>query len=417
MRYFLSVLLILAGIGGALAEKRVALVIGNDVYSTLPDLNNARKDATDMARKLGALGFEVILKVNAGRREMTRAKRAFEGRLSSSQVGLVFYAGHGIQADGSNYLIPSDARIEFEDDLEAEGIEAKDFLEAMERAGAPMNIVILDACRDNPLPRRKRSAARGLAVVGIPRGAKGTAVLYSAGEGQAAQDGPPGGNGVFTGELLKVLDRPGLTLEQVFKRVAKGVGDRTRGKQRPWNLTSVQGDFYFRPGKGGAGSGGIDKEIVFWQSIRNSTDAADYEAYRLQYPNGAFAALARARATKYRMPQVAALPPAPAFRVTPMNEAMVARRASNVRAEPSRTSSKVGRLGAGVKVGVTGKTTVSGATWYRIALGPGLPSGYVYGKLLTEAPIHSSVQPTNEKKDYNVPLIRADDTPIKIRPN
>ena len=393
MRYFLSVLLILAGIGGALAEKRVALVIGNDVYSTLPDLNNARKDATDMARKLGALGFEVILKVNAGRREMTRAKRAFEGKLSSSQVGLVFYAGHGIQADGVNYLIPSDARIEFEDDLEAEGIEARDFLAAMERAGAPINVVILDACRDNPLPRRTRSAVRGLAVVGIPQGAKGTAVLYSAGEGQTAQDGPPGGNGVFTGELLKVLDRPGLTLEQIFKRVAKGVADRTNGKQRPWTLTSLQGDFYFTEGVPTASTSappsGGDKEALFWRAIEHSTDAADYAAYLEQYPTGSFAALARVRAARYKL---ASLPPAPTFRITPADEEMVAARTANVRAGPTTGAEKVGRLTAGTKVDVTGRTTVAGAVWYRVALA-GKRTGYVFGTLLREAAAVPPPQP------------------------
>jgi uncharacterized caspase-like protein len=406
MRYFLSVLLILAGMGGALAEKRVALIIGNDDYISLPDLNNARKDATDMARTLKRLGFEVILKVNAGRREMTRAKRAFESKLSSSQVGLVFYAGHGIQADGSNFLIPTDARIEFEDDLEAEGIEARDFLDAMERAGAPMNIVILDACRDNPLPKRTRSAARGLAVVGIPQGAKGTAILYSAGEGQVAQDGSPGGNGVFTGELLNVLDRPGLTLEQVFKRVARGVGDRTHGKQRPWSLTSLQGDFYFTGGAqtaspSAAQSGGTDKETVFWQSIQNSTDPADYEAYLSQYPNGAFAPLARARATKYRTPQVASLPPAPSFQVTPVDEEMAAVKTANVRAEPSTTSSKIGKLAVGIKVDVTGKTRVGGSTWYRIALA-NRDIGYVFGSLLTK----EEIKPPFSAKPAVTPMMR-----------
>jgi formylglycine-generating enzyme required for sulfatase activity len=312
MRGIVLALLMVLGLSFAwtsptLAEKRVALVIGNDNYSALPDLNNARKDATDMAAKLKGLGFEVILKINARRRDMGRALAEFEGKLSSSQTGLVFYAGHGIQADGRNYLIPSDARIEVEEDLRYEGVDAKDILEAMGRSGASMNIVILDACRDNPLPKRTRSAARGLSVVGIPKGTKGTAVLYSAGEGQTAQDGPLGGNGVFTGELLKVLDQPGLTLEQVFKRVAKGVGDITHGKQRPWSLTSLQGDFYFRPVQAATSTtlgGGMTPEMMFWQSIQGSTDPADFEAYLNQYPNGTFAALAHARAAKHTPPQL-----------------------------------------------------------------------------------------------------------------
>ena len=370
------------------AEKRVALVIGNDDYSTLPDLNNARKDATDMAAKLRGLGFEVIVRLDAKGRDMGRALVDFENRLAKADVGLVFYAGHGIQAYGRNYLIPADAEVEVEEDLRYEGVEAKDFLDAMGRSGAPMNIVILDACRDNPLPKRTRSAARGLAVVGIPQGTKGTAVLYSAGEGQAAQDGPPGGNGVFTGELLKVLDRPGLTLEQVFKRVAKGVGDRTHGKQRPWSLTSLQGDFYFTGGARAASpsagpSGGMTAEMMFWNSIQGDTNPASFQAYLSQYPNGSFAALARVRIAELTAPQVVSLPPAPAFQVAPVDEEMVAAKTANVRAEPIATSSKIGRLEAGTKVDVTGKTTVSGATWYRVALaGKGI--GYVFGTLLTE---------------------------------
>jgi hypothetical protein len=394
MRDIVLALLMVLGLSFAwtsptLAEKRVALVIGNDNYSALPDLNNARKDATDMAAKLKGLGFEVILKINARRRDMGRALAEFEGKLSSSQTGLVFYAGHGIQADGRNYLIPSDARIEVEEDLRYEGVDAKDILEAMGRSGASMNIVILDACRDNPLPKRTRSAARGLSVVGIPKGTKGTAVLYSAGEGQTAQDGQLGGNGVFTGELLKVLDQPGLTLEQVFKRVAKGVGDLTHGKQRPWSLTSLQGDFYFRPVQAATSpslGGGMTAEMLFWQSIQGSKNPADFEAYVLQFPNGTFAALARNRIKDLKGRQVASLPPPKhSFDVSPMDEELVAVKNANVRSEPSTRGDKVGRFSAGSKVNVTGKTRVSGSTWYRVALARG-NIGYVLGNLLKDKP-------------------------------
>ena len=160
------------------AAKRVALVIGNDTYKTLPDLNNAKADARGMASKLKSLGFDVILKLNASRRDVGRALDDFEAKLNGAEAGLVFYAGHGISADGHNYLIPSDARIEDERDLRYEGIDAGDFLQTMKRAGSDLNIVILDACRDNPLPKRKRSAARGLGVPVIPVGIKGTAIVY-----------------------------------------------------------------------------------------------------------------------------------------------------------------------------------------------------------------------------------------------
>ena len=300
----------------AYAERRLALVIGNNDYDhkSLPDLNNAWKDASDMAAKLKGLGFEVILKLNASEREMNRSIGVFSGRLSGGDTGLVFYAGHGIQSDGRNYLIPSDAEIEIEDDLLSEAITAERFLSAMNNAGVALSVMILDACRDNPLPKRRRSAARGLAVVNVPKGASGTVVLYSAGPGQTAEDGPRGGNGVFTGALLKTLDKPGLKLEEVFKETAKAVARKTNNRQKPWINASLTGDFYFR--KGGpqdfsAPSGGMSAEVAFWQSIQGSQRASGYEAYLQQFPNGTFAALARSRAKELK---VASLPK-PSFRI------------------------------------------------------------------------------------------------------
>ena len=187
----------------AQGERRVALVIGNDKYAHFPDLNNTGKDARDMAAKLEALGFDVIARYNSSRRATGRAIQQFSAKLSAGGTGLVFYAGHGVQADGTNYLIPSNAEIEIEieADLRYEALDANDILRAMKAAGNPLNIIILDACRDNPLPKRTRSAARGLAITAIPSGVKGTAILYAAGPGQTAQDGSKGGNGVFTGAL------------------------------------------------------------------------------------------------------------------------------------------------------------------------------------------------------------------------
>ena len=142
--------------------KRVAIVIGNDTYQTLPQLNNAARDARDMASMLSRLGFEVIVRTDAGSQEIGRALAEFEAKASGAEAALVFYAGHGIQADGVNWLIPSDANVEVEADLRFEGIRASELLETMKRAGADVNILILDACRDNPLPKRVRSGARGL---------------------------------------------------------------------------------------------------------------------------------------------------------------------------------------------------------------------------------------------------------------
>ena len=231
------------------ANSRFALVFGIDQYAHLPDLENAGRDAQALSDQLSGLGFEVILRLNSNHRQVYRSLRDFENRLSEGGTGVVFFAGHGIQADGRNYLIPSDAQVEVEDDLEAEAIDAGRILESMARAGNPLNILILDACRDNPLPRHTRSAARGLTITSIPSGARGTAILYAAGEGQVAQDGPEGGHGIFTQALLDALETPNLKLEEVIKQVTRGVLQRTNGRQRPWSLASIQGDFYFNPKK------------------------------------------------------------------------------------------------------------------------------------------------------------------------
>ena len=149
-----------------------------------------------------------------------------------------------------------------------------------------MNIVILDRCRDDPLPKRSRSSARGLSIQAIPQGIKGTAILYSAAPGQVAQDGSRGGHGVFTGELLKVLDQPGLKLEEVFKETATKVAAATNGSQDPWMNSSVKGDFFFRGGKAApvASGSAVDKEAMFWQSIAYSDDPDVFEAIWLNIP-------------------------------------------------------------------------------------------------------------------------------------
>jgi len=389
----IAALVLSFGISSAEAAKRVALVIGNNSYKTLPDLDNARTDARGMAAKLKELGWSVILRQDASRRDISRSLADFEGRLKDAEVGLVFYAGHGIQKDGANYLVASDARIEVEEDLRLEGVDANEFLKTMERAGAPLNIVIFDACRDNPLPKRSRSGARGLSTPVIPKGIKGTAILYSAAPGQVAQDGPRGGHGVFTGELLKVLDRPGLKLEEVFKQTATKVAAATNGSQDPWINSSVKGDFFFREGKAAPAASvpAADKETVFWQSIANRDRAGDYQAYLSQYPSGAFAALARSRLSALRETKTASLS-LPSFTVEALDETLVALRSANVREQPLVSSKKVGTLKMDSAVEVTGKTLVKGKFWYRITHSG--RAAYIFGALLRkkETPVSSNLR-------------------------
>jgi len=297
----------------ASASKRVALVVGNNDYTTLAALNNAEKDARDMAQTLRGLGWEVVDLYNSSLRDTGRAIAKFEGLLMTAEAGLFFYAGHGIQAKGENWLVPVDAEVEAEVDLEYEAITVRKVLRSMKNADVPVNILILDACRDNPLKKRTRSASRGLKTPEVPSGLRGTTILFSAAPGEVAQDGPQGGNGVFTGKLLAELKRPGQTLEEVFKATARSVNAATNRSQRPWFNSSLSGDFYLNEAKPEPEPKQVaavspvapvpavpNVEIVYWQSVVNSKDPEVLQSYLNQYPNGQFAALAKVRIESLR---------------------------------------------------------------------------------------------------------------------
>ncbi len=222
------------------ANQRLALVIGNGNYRASP-LKNPVNDARDISATLQRLGFQVIYEENASRRRMDDAVRIFYSKLRNGGTGLFYYAGHGMQVKGRNYLIPVDARIESESDVEHESIDVGRVLGKMEDAGNPVNIVILDACRDNPFAKSFRSSSAGLARMDAPTG---TIVAYATAPESVAIDGP-GQNGLYTKHLLKEMIIPGLTIEQVFKAVRNNVINETNNKQVPWESTSLRGDFYF----------------------------------------------------------------------------------------------------------------------------------------------------------------------------
>ncbi len=234
----------MAACGEAIAEQRLALVIGNAVYGFSP-LKNPVNDASDMAVTLQKLGFTVILKKNVTLKEMEESIQDFGNRLRQGGVGLFYFAGHGLQAGGVNYLVPIGARIDKESDIKYEAVDGGRILDEMANAANGMNIVILDACRDNPFARRFRSASRGLAIMGSAP--VGTYISYSTGPGQVALDGD-GRNSPFASALMQYMKEPGLTIEQVFKNVRHQLGQETGGKQVPWELSSLDGEFFFMPG-------------------------------------------------------------------------------------------------------------------------------------------------------------------------
>ena len=255
----------------AAPEKRVALVIGNGAYATAP-LVNPVNDAADMAALLEELGFEVVLERDVGMRAMEQAVGAFMRRLRGSEVGLFYFAGHGLQLDGLNYLVPVDADINSESDTRYRTLPADWVLGKMEDAGNPVNIVVLDACRSNPFTRGFRSPYRGLAQMRSP---KGSIITYATAPGEVAADGE-GRNGLFTKHMMRHMKTRGIKVEELFKRVREDVWDESGHKQLPWTSSSIIGDFSFAVGvatiQTGAAAPGLGPQTMpmrFW--LQNSS--------------------------------------------------------------------------------------------------------------------------------------------------
>ena len=225
--------------GAASAASRVALVIGNGQYANLP-LNNPVNDAADISDKLQKLGFEVTLLLDADQRTMEGQISRFRDSIQDAGIRLFYYAGHGIQVRGENYLVPVDMDAKAEEDVKYEAVDAGRVLDAMASAGEGVNIIILDACRNNPFAAQFRSGNRGLAR--MPE-FEGSVIVYATSPGNVAADGN-GRNGLFTQYLLTYIDSPDLTLEQVFKRTGKAVSQATAGQQRPWMSIGVYDDIY-----------------------------------------------------------------------------------------------------------------------------------------------------------------------------
>jgi formylglycine-generating enzyme required for sulfatase activity len=226
---------------GGKTEQRTALVIGNGAYESA-SLRNPPNDARAMGVLLKELGFDVIEKENLGQKEMKKEIQAFGQRLLKGGVGLFYYAGHGMQVNGRNYLIPVGAQIEHEKQVEYEAVDVGMVLAEMDNARNRLNIVILDACRDNPFARSFRSSSQGLASMNAP---SGTLVAYATAPGSVANDGS-GENGIYTGELIQEMKIPGLKVEDIFKQVRAAVREGTQGRQVPWESSSLEGDFYFQ---------------------------------------------------------------------------------------------------------------------------------------------------------------------------
>ncbi len=280
------------------AEARVALVIGNSAYANTP-LANPANDAALMASTLRGLGFNVIEHTDTDQKTMKRAIRNFGDQLEKSgrdTVGLFFYAGHGVQVDGVNYLVPVNAVIERESDVEIDAVSAQAVMATLDYARNRLNLVIIDACRNNPYARSFRSASRGLARMDAPQG---TLLAYATAPGEVAADGTAE-NSPYTAALSEHMQSPAVPVEQMFKYVRRQVMSSTDDKQVPWESSSLTGDFFFVPGEQAGQEGAepvatfeqIDREALFWDSIRDTEQAEDFREYLRLFPNGLFAGLA-----------------------------------------------------------------------------------------------------------------------------
>jgi hypothetical protein len=279
---------------------RTALVIGNSDYRQLP-LANPVNDVRAIAKALEQVGFIVTKLENATRKQIFESIRSFGERLKrEGGDGLFYFAGHGAQVKGQNFLIPVDADIRHEDEVAYNAFDVEQVLEKMESASNRVNILILDACRDNPFKRSFRSSASGLAHMEAP---DGSFIAFATAPGRTADDGS-GSHGLYAQHLLTHILTPGLKIEDIFKRVRVGVQKGSGGEQTPWESTSLKDDFYFIPSRSSSSpspgpaqytNNTANLDLEFWNSIKESTSPADYKAYLKKYPRGQFTELAENR--------------------------------------------------------------------------------------------------------------------------
>lgn len=403
----LAAVLLLAPGQAALAGAKIALVIGNSAYQNATPLINADKDGRAMAAKLRGLGFEVLEGIDQTHDQMVSTIRQMARRLPGVKEAVFFYAGHGMQVAGENYLVPIDANLEQEADLAFETIKVQTVLEIME-SEQRTNIVFLDACRNNPMAQtlarslsRTRSAAFGKGLAQLDAGL-GTLITYSTQPNNVALDGDPSAaNSPFTTALLNHIGTPGLEIRQALTRVRQEVVDATNGQQVPWDHSSLLGDFYFGPedkpqvaaltDDSGASAGPTPTppatgnqdslEVEYWKTIQKIESPAHKTAalnsYLERYPDGSFTDLARMELGALTERSLA--PAEPTIDLTPLDETMVVARDANIRGGPSTDNKKIATLRAGSKVAVVGH--IEESNWFKLDH-PRHGETYIFGKLL-----------------------------------
>lgn len=326
LQAFLLIAFVLVAGPEALAEKRVALVVGNSNYQHATPLRNPKNDAIALASALKRLGFDVVTGTDLTRSELEDTVRSFSRKIRGADVALLFYAGHGLQVNGQNYLAPVDAQLGDEADLDFETVPLRTILRQMERE-VKTSLVFLDACRDNPLAQNlarnmgTRSTAVGRGLARVSTGI-GTLIAFATEPGNVALDGE-GGNSPFTTALLKHIETPGLDIAQLMRRVRRDVMTSTASRQVPWNNSSLTGDFYFAtraikvegPDEPKPTPAPVPRsddktlDLAFWDAVKDSSDAADFRSYLDKFPDGVFTELAKRRMDALLQKKQAALAP------------------------------------------------------------------------------------------------------------
>ncbi len=346
----LAVLLLLACAAAPAMAERIALVIGAGAYRHAPPLPNATNDATDLAATLRDLGFRVDLVLDPDRAAMEQAVERFGTAARGAEAALFFYAGHAIEVQGRNWIIPVSAELRSPQQLRFQALELEAVTEQIQQV-ARFSLIILDACRDNPFRQRWPAASRSAAGQGLARisPAVGTLVVFSTAPGAVAEDGR-GRNSPFTAALLRHLPTPGLEVRPLFAEVRRSVREATGGAQVPWEESSLEGSFYFRAASPaappapppqaaapapllapGQAPGPVfvlppiqaapGNDVLAWQYVMNSRNPADFDSFLQQFPDSVFAPFARNRLVELRgQPErgiVTAPPPAPAPQPAP----------------------------------------------------------------------------------------------------
>lgn len=322
------------------AERRVALIIGNGAYKNVPSLPNPPKDATAIAALLRNLGFDVAMGTDLTQATMTDSLRKFASDADNADVALFFYAGHGLQLDGKNYLLPIDANLKSEIDVKLGGPIDVNVMLDQTMSTAKVKLVFLDACRDNPFVEQISRSARtrsltiksGMAEM---KSSEGTLLAFATSPGQVALDGT-GGHSPFTTALLDNLGAQNTEISVSLTKVRAQVADLTKKKQSPWASTNLTGLFYMNqqataetvktdatPDRvataepAAASSGGSAVELEFWRSVKESNKPEELNAYLTRYPDGSFSSIARSRIAELHDPK------SPISRSTSSNEPVI----------------------------------------------------------------------------------------------